>query len=287
MHIEPGLIPETKIVLSYATATAAGAYAFWRAAGEARRTGVGMLLALVIYIVGGPALPPDQHQRVVSDPQPLAREDWRAIIALGLLFLPVTLFWATYEQQGNTVALFANANTDRSINLLFWRGEIPTTWFQAFNPFMIFAFTPLIVTLWAWQAKRKREPSTVTKMALGCFGIALAYLVLVVAAWSAGGAKASWWWLLLFFAIITVGELFVSPVGLSLVTKIAPLRLVSMLMGFWLSANFAGAFIGGWLGSYWSAMDKPHFFLMVSGIAAAASAIIWLLNTPLRPLLKD
>ena len=87
----------------------------------------------------------------------MARACWRC----SLLFLPVTLFWATYEQQGNTIALWADDNTDRTIDLLVWHGEIPTTWFQAFNPFMIFAFTPFVLALWTRQAARGREPSTV------------------------------------------------------------------------------------------------------------------------------
>ena len=132
------------------------------------------------------------------------------------------MFWATYEQQGNTLVLWADDHTDRYINLLFWRGEIPVTWFQAFNPFLIFAFTPFVVGLWARQAKRGSEPSTVTKMSLGCFGVALANLIMVGAAWSAAGDEASWLWLLGYFVVITIGELYLSPIGLSLVSKIAP-----------------------------------------------------------------
>ena len=75
-----------------------------------------------------------------------------------LLCLPVILFWAGYEQQGNTIALWADGFTDRSIDFGFWRATIPTTWFQAFNPFMIFAFTPFIVALWRRQARRGKEP---------------------------------------------------------------------------------------------------------------------------------
>ena len=250
--------------------------------------GIGMVIGLVIYLIGLPSLPQDDVRLRRDEPKkPLDREEWRAIMALALLFLPVTLFWATYEQQGNTIALWANANTDRAINLLFWRGEIPTTWFQAFNPFMIFAFTPFVVALWAWQAKRDREPSTVLKMAMGCFGVALANLILVLAAWQSGTDKASWLWLLAFFAIITVGELYISPVGLSLVTKIAPARLVSMLMGLWLSTSFVGNFFGGFLGSFWSAMDKSHFFLMIAIIAACAGAVIWSFDRMLKPILKE
>ena len=80
--------------------------------------------------------------------------------------------------------------TDRGINLLVWHGEIPATWFQAFNPFMIFAFTPPLIALWSWQARRGREPSTVVKMAFGCFGVALANLVMAYAAMQRGRAAA-------------------------------------------------------------------------------------------------
>ena len=150
------------------------------------------------------------------------------------LFLPTTLFWATYEQQGNTIVLWADDHTDRTIDLIVWQGEIPVTWFQAFNPFMIFAFTPFIIEFWAWQAKRGTEPSTVTKMALGCFGVALSNLIMAGAAWSAGSGSASWLWLFAYFVVITIGELYLSPIGLSLVSKVAPARMVSMMMGVWL-----------------------------------------------------
>ena len=150
--------------------------------------------------------------------------------------LPVSLFWATYEQQGNTIALWAT-NTPTAICSA---GEIPVTWFQAFNPFMIFAFTPFIVALWRRQGAR--EPSTVAKMAIGCFLGVAANLILVAAAWHAGGAQASWLWLFGYFVVITIGELYLSPVGLSLVTKVAPARLVSMMMGVWLATSFIGNF---------------------------------------------
>jgi proton-dependent oligopeptide transporter, POT family len=252
--------------------------------------GVGMLIGLATYLYGLRELPPDELQKAKAahhEHDPLTREEWRAILALLVLFIPNTLFWATYEQQGNTIALWADAHTDRSIDLLFWRGEIPVTWFQAFNPFMIFAFTPLIVELWAFQSRRGREPSTVTKMAMGCFGVALSYLVMVAAAFDAGAAgKASWLWLFVYFVIITIGELYLSPVGLSLVSKVAPARAVSLMMGVWLSTSFIGNFGAGWLGSYWSSVEKSNFFFMIAGVAAAAGVAILLLNRPLRKSLQ-
>jgi proton-dependent oligopeptide transporter, POT family len=254
--------------------------------------GIGMMIGLLIYLyaLGSKALPMDEFHRSKAMGEyrgKLDRIERRAVIALFLLFLPNTLFWATYEQQGNTIALWADDYTDRTVNLIFWHGEIPTTWFQAFNPLMIFAFTPFIVALWARQARRGSEPSSINKMALGCFGVTLANIIMAGAAWQAGGAPdASWLWLLAYFAVITIGELYLSPVGLSLVSKAAPARMVSMMMGVWLGTSFIGNFIAGWLGSFWSSMDKMHFFLMIAAVAGLAGVVIAAFNRPLGKILR-
>ena len=252
--------------------------------------GVGMTIGLAIYLYASPALPPDELHKARAGKRentPLSHDDRRAILALILLCIPVTLFWATYEQQGNTIVLWADAHTDRLVDLGLVGFAIPVTWFLALNPFLIFAFTPLVIGLWARQARRGREPSTVTKMALGCFALALAYLVLVAAAMIAGpGAKASWLWLAGYFIVLTVGELYLSPIGLSLVSKVAPVRMISLLMGVWLLTSFVGDFLAGWLGSLWSGMDKASFFLLMAAIAAVAGAVIAAFNPLLRGMLK-
>ena len=252
--------------------------------------GIGMTIALVIYVCALPSLPPAALHIARGSgtaDTPLDRGEWQRVLALVVLFLPTTLFWATYEQQGNTIALWADDYTDRHVDLLVWKGEIPVTWFQAFNPFLIFAFTPLVVAFWARQARRGQEPSSVVKMAIGCFGVALANLVLLGAAWQSGGAAdASWLWLVGYFVVITLGELYLSPIGLSLVSKLAPARMVSMLMGFWLGASFVGNFLAGWLGSFWSSMDKSMFFIMIAGIAMIAGAVILAFDRPLRPIIQ-
>jgi POT family proton-dependent oligopeptide transporter len=254
--------------------------------------GIGMTIGLLIYLyaLSSKALPMDEFHRSKAMGEyrgKLDRIERRAVIALFLLFLPNTLFWATYEQQGNTIALWADDYTDRTVNLIFWHGEIPTTWFQAFNPFMIFAFTPFVVALWARQARRGSEPSSINKMALGCFGVTLANIIMAGAAWQAAGAPdASWLWLLAYFVVITIGELYLSPVGLSLVSKAAPARMVSMMMGVWLGTSFIGNFIGGWLGSFWSSMDKMSFFLMIAAVAALAGVVIAAFNRPLGKILR-
>jgi proton-dependent oligopeptide transporter, POT family len=253
--------------------------------------GIGMLIGLATYLAASPALPPDGIETRRGEPgTPLSREERRRLAAIAILFVPVTLFWATYEQQGNTIALWAEDYTNRTVDLGLWRGDIPAEWFQSVNPFLIFAFTPFVVALWAWQAQRGHEPSTVIKMTIGCLAAAVANLVLVAAAAVAGAqgnAAVSWLWLAGYFVIVTLGELYLSPIGLSLVTKVAPARYLSMTMGVWLATSFTGNFIAGWLGSFWSSMDKRDFFLMLAAIAAAAAVVIALCNRPLRQALKD
>jgi POT family proton-dependent oligopeptide transporter len=252
--------------------------------------GVGMLIGLAIYLAGTRHLPPDRlrlKQNAAADDRPLDRDEWRGIIALLLLFAPTSLFWATYEQQGNTIALWADAFTDRTINLGFWTAEIPTTWFQSFNPFMIFAFTPLVIAFWTRQAARGREPSTVIKMALGCFGCGVSYLIMAAAAWYAGDGKANWLWLFAYFVVITTAELYLSPIGLSLVSKVAPARYISVMMGVWLATSFVGNFGAGVLGSFWSGMAKPDFFLMIAAVAIAAAIVIRAFDRPLRAALRE
>jgi POT family proton-dependent oligopeptide transporter len=252
--------------------------------------GVGMCLGLSIYLYAQHLLPPDELQKAKAahvERKPLDRDEWRAVLSLLILFVPNTLFWATYDQMGNTTVLWADANTDRTIALFGFSAQIPTTWFLAVNPFLIFAFTPFVVALWKRQADRGSEPSTITKMSLGCFGVTLANLIMVAIALAAGGGQASWVLLLGYYVVITLGELYLSPVGLSLVTKVAPARILSMMMGVWLATSFTGGFLAGWLGSFWSRMEKPHFFLMIAAISAFAGIMIFLCRWPLRGMLRD
>jgi proton-dependent oligopeptide transporter, POT family len=247
--------------------------------------GVGMTIGLVIYLLAAPTLPSDAFARRKMSQTPLTRAEKRAIVGLMALVIPVSLFWSTYEQQGNTLVLWLDSQTDRTVNLLFTSFDIPVTWFQAFNPFMIFAFTPLIVGLWRWQGPR--EPSTVTKMAIGCALNAGSYLVLALAAWIAGGGQSSWLWVFAYFVVITVGELYLSPTGLSLVTKVAPASMLSLMMGLWLASDFLGNLLVGYLGTFWSSMSPALFFLMLAGIAGVAALLILSLKVPLRGALKE
>jgi proton-dependent oligopeptide transporter, POT family len=253
--------------------------------------GVGMLIATAIYLMGMRHLPPDELHRQKAAPVaavPLDVRERRAIVGLLCIFTLVTLFWATYDQQSNTLLLWTEDLTERHIDLSFWRGEIPTTWFLALNPLMIFLFTPVLVRLWAAQARRGTEMSTVTKLAFGFVCVALGNLVMVAAAWGLDPqAKANPLWLVGYFIVVTVGELHLAPVGLALVSRLAPARVLSLMMGLWFAATFPGDVLGGWLGGFWSSMEKAHFFMMIGAIAAIGGAAVFALRPALRAVFDE
>jgi proton-dependent oligopeptide transporter, POT family len=227
-------------------------------------------LALALLVLGSGVrwlvrLPGDERPRVV---------------ALTIACLIVAAFWAVYEQQGNTMQLWADQNTRWPTILGF---TIPSTWYQAFNPFAIWLLVPLLNALWAWQARRGREPSSLTKMAIGCVLLGLGFVVMIVAsAGMAPGAQLSILWLVASTAILTVGELYLSPIGLSFVTKVAPARIVSMMMGVWFLANFIGNYLTGWLGTFYETMPRQQFFLMLTAIAVIAGLVLLAMGKPLN-----
>ncbi len=251
--------------------------------------GVGMVVGLAIYLRGRRWLAPDilDRQTVTgrggTEIPASGGSDRQRILGLSAICIIVLLFWVAYEQQGNTVAMWVQEDTDR--HLFGW--EVPATWFQSLNPLFIFIFTPLITTFWAWQARRGRELSTAAKMSVGCFLVGLSYLLLVPAACSfdGDGVPVSMLWLVGFNVVVTLGELYVSPVGLSLVTKMAPLRMVSMMMGVWFLAQFVGNYLAGYLGHFWDLLPREYFFLLVAAVAGTAGLIILVLLKPLRRIM--
>ena len=249
--------------------------------------GVGMLLGLGVYIWGQKHLAPDNLMREAAGEatsEPLTPDEWKRIWALVVLCAFNIVFWSAYEQQGNTLALWADADTDRFI--FGW--EMPASWFQSFNPAMIFIFTPVLTAFWAWQDKRGQEPMSATKMAIGCLLLGASFLILLPAASIvSGGAKASLWWLTACTFVITIGELYLSPVGLSLVTKLAPPRMVSMMMGLWFLSSFFGNYLSGYIGTFWEKMSKESFFLLLTFISVGAGLGILALLRPLKKAIGD
>ncbi|MBV9418196.1 MAG: peptide MFS transporter [Alphaproteobacteria bacterium] len=252
--------------------------------------GVGMVIGQIIYLFALRTLPKDRVERRRAGgaaKEPLTGNDWKAVIAIILLCIPTTLFWATYEQQGNTINLWAEQFTNRALipGVINW--QIPVTWFQAFNPFMIFAFTPLVVWYWGTQARRNKEPATVSKMALGNLLLALSYVIMAAAAYLSPGGNASWLWLFGFFVVITLGELYLSPIGLALVARVSPPKILSMMMGLWFITSFTGNQLQGYIGSFFSRMDKVSFFLLCAGLGLVAAVLTWIFERPLRSIIES
>ncbi|MBN9589886.1 MAG: hypothetical protein BGN85_11295 [Alphaproteobacteria bacterium 64-11] len=252
--------------------------------------GVGLILALAAYFAGWKYLPADgvKPRAGRAKAKPLNAQERKSVMSLLLIVIPLVLWWACYEQQGNIIALFADANTDRRLipGLINW--EIPVTWFQSFNPVMIFVFTPFLLSLWTRQARDLKEPNSMYKMVTGAAMLGVSYLVLAFAAWHGASSHISWLWLGLYFAIITTGEIFLSPISQSLFSKVAPARIASLAMAVVFLPNFlGGGLLQGYLGTYWGRMGHPLFFVMVAAIGFLAAIMLWLLEKPLEPYLKQ
>ncbi len=174
-------------------------------------------------------------------------EERRRVLAIFLAAFFVVFFWAAYEQAGSSMNLFADKFTDLTVGGF----EIPSSWFQSVNPVIILCFGPVFAMLWGALARRGKEPSTALKMVAGLALLGVGFLFMVAGGARAdGGARVSPVWLLLAYSFHTFGELCLSPVGLSYVTKVAPVRFAALLMGVWYLANAAANKLAGALAAY-------------------------------------
>lgn len=196
-----------------------------------------------------------------------SQERDRMLVASALIVFSV-LFWALFEQAGSSLNLFADRNIDRSVQ--GW--EIPASMFQSLNAFFIFTLAPLFSILWMRLAKKGREPSTPVKFSLGIFQVGLGFLVLVMGAGMVGeGEKPGMIWLVLIYLLHTTGELCLSPVGLSMITKLSVARVVGMMMGVWFLASAGANYIAGLIAGLTGA--KTAAGVIVDQAAATANVL--------------
>lgn len=249
--------------------------------------GVGMVIGLIIYLWGQRYLSLNAtviknraaQKTKAGENRPLTPTEWKGIGALIFLCLLNVVFWAVYEQQGNTMQIWADKRTDFSVFGL----EMPSTWYQSFNPLGIFILAPLLTIFWKWQNSKGKEPTSVTKMAIGCVLLGLAFCVMIAAASQVGPEeRGSLLWLVMTTLVLTIGELYLSPIGLSLVTKVAPVRMVSMMMGMWFLSSFLGNYLSGYLGSFYESMGQQNFFTMMASLAGIAGLAMFAFNRPLK-----
>jgi POT family proton-dependent oligopeptide transporter len=244
--------------------------------------GVGMVLGLIVYLMGQKYLASGQQKMAekLENKEPLTRNQWTAIIGLMVLSLSNIIFWGAFEQQGNTMQIFATDNTDWSVMGLF---TMPSTWLQVFNPLFIVLMGTYMMRL--WDKMGEKQPSSIKKMAIGSVFLGLGFIFLVIPTIGfTEETKMSFLWFLPTIFVFTVGELCFSPIGLSLVTKVAPPRYVGVLMGWWFFSMAGGNFFGGYLGTYFKADGWPvsSFFTMLVVLGLVLGFSIFLMERPLK-----
>ena len=174
----------------------------------------------------------------------LKKVEMHRIIVIFILAFFVIFFWGAFEQAGASLTLFADRQTERT--LFGW--EMPASYFQSVNPLAVITLAPIFSMIWGFLYMRKLEPSSPKKMAIGLTLVALGYVIIAIAVKGLGiDDKVSMWWLVALYIIHTMGELCLSPIGLSMVSKLAPLRLSSLMMGTWFLANAAANKFAGTL----------------------------------------
>jgi POT family proton-dependent oligopeptide transporter len=260
----------------------------------------GMALGLTQYVIGKKRLQP-ALDRLAAQPRstmnPAASasaapssaigftaDEWKRIGAIVVFFIVAILFWGAYEQQGSTLNLFA----DRYTRLEMFGISFPSSWFQSVPAIFVIIFAPIFA--WIWVRLGPREPSVPAKLAFGLLFMGLAFLVLVPAGAMAQADQAvrvSPMWLVAAYMVAEFGELCLSPVGLSAVTKVAPTRIVGMMMGVWFLSNAFGNKLAGWAAGFFSTTPLETLFSVVTGVLLAAAVVMFALVKPLRRLMGD
>ena len=266
-------------------------------------SGIGMLLGQVIFNLLGPKYLGDLGTKpigAVSDSSVTEslksvnpetgevldeKEEKQRISVIFILLLFAVFFWAGFEQAGSSLSLYTDKYIDRSIGSF----EIPTSWFQSVNPLFIVTLAPLFTLFWASPIGRRL--TTPVKMGVGMIILGAGFLFMIgaVAERSANGDvndvnnKAALMWLIMTYLLHTIGELCISPVGLSVVTKLSPPKLASVLMAVWMLSSFFANIVGGYIASYVETMGAGEVFKYIAGFVSVCGVLLILLN---RVILK-
>ena len=221
--------------------------------------------------------------------------DKRRVIALIVIFAIVVVFWMAFHQNGATWTYWANDNTDWGASAvvpviigIFTLGlidgsDVSGVISNAINPFFVIVLTFPLIWFWGWLDKKGKEPSTPAKMGIGMLLVAGAYMIMYQAAVSGGNTgRVSPWWLITAYGVITLGELMLSPMGLSLVSKVAPVRMRGLMMGGWFAATSIGNYLVGTIGVKWTVWTHSKFFIVVAIMCAAVGLLLFLILKPLK-----
>ncbi len=256
--------------------------------------GVGMVIGLIQYVYGKKYLTPvseiekktteDRGPRTEDQNERFTGNDWARITAAVILTLFALLFWAGFEQAGSSLNLFA----DRATRLVIGGWTYPSSWFQSVEPLFVIVFSPIFAWIWLSLGRRNAEPSSPAKFTLGLFFLSLSFLLVVPAAhaFERSGGRVSPWWLIGLYFLQMLGELCLSPVGLSMVTKLSPPRVVGFMMGVWFFATAMGNYVAGWVAGFLENRPFSEVFFAAFASVGIATVILAILNKPIRGLMR-
>lgn len=249
--------------------------------------GIGMVLSIILQLTLGkawlgnvgvePAAKRDLRTKAKTK-APLTAQEIDRLKVIMIMGLFVVIFWAGFEQAGGLMNIYTQDYTNRMIGSF----EVPSAWFQSLNPFFIMLLAPLLAAIWVKLGPK--EPTSPVKFAFGLFFLAVGFLFMVGAVLEQGGdmtVKTSMFWLVGAYLFHTLGELCLSPIGLSLVTKLAPLRLASLLMGAWFGFNAIANYVAGLIGSHVGELGAMPIFGGIAVAAAISGLILLLLSNKL------
>jgi POT family proton-dependent oligopeptide transporter len=251
--------------------------------------GVGMTIGLIVFLihrqrlahVGGLTRKRKDAPDFVPN-RPLTRDEWKRVGAIFIFFLFTILFWAAYEQKGASLNLFAKTLIDREVG----GREFPASWMQSLTATFVLILAPLFAMLWIRLGKR--QPSSPIKFTFGLLFIGLGYLLMVPASMLTAYGKISPLWLVGLYFLEVVGEMFLSPVGLSTVTKLAPAKLLGIMMGVWFLAAALGNKLAGYLGGFFDPANSGTLVKLYGGIAVGlliSAGILALLTPKIKKLM--
>jgi POT family proton-dependent oligopeptide transporter len=208
-------------------------------------------------------------------------EERRRVFAIFIVAFFVVFFWMAYEQAGSSMNLFADRNVDLTLGGLV-QTPVPSSWFQSVNPFYILTCAPLFAFMWGALGRKGLEPSTAMKMVIGLFLLGIGFVFMVLGAKGADqGLKVSWLWLIAAYACHSFGELCLSPIGLSYVSKIAPARFAGLMMGVWYLSNATANKLGGTLAAMVEKIPTLTQFYTIFIVSSFGAAVAMLLCVPL------
>ena len=248
--------------------------------------GTGMLIGLVIYkvfenkLLGDKGLNPVTVQNI--DVQKEENHENLKISALIMLMLFTIPFWICFEQAGTSLTLFAEYQTNR----VFMGYNIPTGYFQSLNPLFIIILAPLMSVFWEYLRANGKEPTSVEKFAAALFLMSAAYVIMIFAGLNSELSKISPLWLVAAYFVMTVAELCISPIGLSLVSKLAPKKFLSLTMGFWFFTCFIGDSLAGFWGGKYESLTSVQLFAPLAVMSFVAFLLLIIFIPKLNASLK-